>query len=204
MLMSYMQISVPLNVMNTSAARKKKNTHENINFSPEGYIFATKWGGEADSTQEDKAHYSINEHEKDGEKTDRNSKPSPIRIEIWKKKSSVHSWIPTLKDTQDLGARGLSDCVEGSWRDWNHAKKISKIGFSWMKETLAFSFWQRKKMLQWYFVFIFISTTWIIKFSIRFLSFPVSLLALSFASLVRIISYLGVVAWQKKLSQWHT
>jgi hypothetical protein len=22
-----------------------------------------------------------------------------------------------LKDTRDLGARGLSDCVEGSWRD---------------------------------------------------------------------------------------
>jgi hypothetical protein len=37
-------------------------------------------------------------------------------------KDSVHSSICTLKDTWDLGARGirvtgLSDCVEGSWRD---------------------------------------------------------------------------------------
>jgi hypothetical protein len=27
-------------------------------------------------------------------------------------------------------------------------KKISKIGFSWMKKILDFSFWQRKKLLQ--------------------------------------------------------
>jgi hypothetical protein len=26
-------------------------------------------------------------------------------------------YIRTLKDTWNLGARGLSDCVEGSWRD---------------------------------------------------------------------------------------
>jgi hypothetical protein len=47
----------------------------------------------------------------------------------------------TLKDTWDLGARGLSDCVEGSWRErLKLRKEISKIGFSWMKETLDFSF----------------------------------------------------------------
>jgi hypothetical protein len=34
-----------------------------------------------------------------------------------------------------------------------------------MKETLDFSFWQRKKLLQWY-LFILISTNYIIKFSI--------------------------------------
>jgi hypothetical protein len=34
-----------------------------------------------------------------------------------KMKNSVHSSVHTLKDTWDLGARGLSDCVEGNWRD---------------------------------------------------------------------------------------
>jgi RNase P subunit RPR2 len=37
-------------------------------------------------------------------------------------------------------SNGLSDCVEGSCRDWNHTRKYPKIGFSWMKETLDFSF----------------------------------------------------------------
>jgi hypothetical protein len=32
-------------------------------------------------------------------------------------KNSVYSEVHTLKDTWDLGARGLSDYVEGSWRD---------------------------------------------------------------------------------------
>jgi hypothetical protein len=37
-----------------------------------------------------------------------------------------------LKDKWDLGARGirargLSDCVEGSWRDWNHARKYQRF-----------------------------------------------------------------------------
>jgi hypothetical protein len=38
-----------------------------------------------------------------------------------------------------IRAKGLSDCVEGSWTDKPH-KKIYKIGLSWMKETLDFSF----------------------------------------------------------------
>jgi hypothetical protein len=36
--------------------------------------------------------------------------------------NSVQSW----KDASDSGARGLSDCVEGRWRDSNHARKCSK------------------------------------------------------------------------------
>jgi hypothetical protein len=35
-------------------------------------------------------------------------------------------------------------------------KKISKTDLSWMKDTLDFSFWQRKKLLRWYFLFLFI------------------------------------------------
>jgi hypothetical protein len=49
-------------------------------------------------------------------------------------------------------------------------KKISKIGFRWMKETLYFSFWQSKKLLQWYVLSIFVSTTYIITFSIYLFS----------------------------------
>jgi hypothetical protein len=44
-------------------------------------------------------------------------------------------------------SKRTSDCVEGSWRDRNNARKYLKIGLSWM-ETLDFSFWQRKKLLQ--------------------------------------------------------
>jgi hypothetical protein len=32
-------------------------------------------------------------------------------------KNSVHNWMHTLKDAWDLGARGISDCVESNWRD---------------------------------------------------------------------------------------
>jgi hypothetical protein len=28
-----------------------------------------------------------------------------------------------FKNTWDLGARGLSECIEGSWKDRNHARK---------------------------------------------------------------------------------
>jgi hypothetical protein len=50
------------------------------------------------------------------------SKPSLIRlqlirIEIWKMENSVHGWVNALKGTWHLGGRGLSDCVEGCWRD---------------------------------------------------------------------------------------
>jgi hypothetical protein len=37
-----------------------------------------------------------------------------------------------FKDTRDLGAReirarGLSDCVGDSWRDWNNARKYPRL-----------------------------------------------------------------------------
>jgi hypothetical protein len=43
-------------------------------------------------------------------------------------KESVHSSVHALiKDTWNLGARELSECVEGSWRDWNHARKYPTV-----------------------------------------------------------------------------
>jgi hypothetical protein len=39
-----------------------------------------------------------------------------------------------------LGARGLSSCVEGKLGRLKPRKEISKIGLSWMKVTMDFSF----------------------------------------------------------------
>jgi hypothetical protein len=83
-------------------------------------------------------------------------------------KHSVHSWARTLKDARDLGARGLWDCVEGSWREWNHARKYPTIGLSSVKETLDFTFWQEEISAVIFFLFIFISTTYIIKLCAKF------------------------------------
>jgi hypothetical protein len=46
-------------------------------------------------------------------------KPSLIRLVYTdpNMKYSIHSSVHTLKRLWDLGARGLSDCAEGSWRD---------------------------------------------------------------------------------------
>jgi hypothetical protein len=66
-----------------------------------------------------------------------------IQIEIWKMKNSVDSWVHTLKDTWDLGARGirargLSDCVEGSWRDWDHARKYPRLTWAgWRRPWIS-------------------------------------------------------------------
>jgi hypothetical protein len=42
----------------------------------------------------------------------------------WMKKALDFSF---LFKTQDLGARGLHDCVESSWRDWNHARQYPRL-----------------------------------------------------------------------------
>jgi hypothetical protein len=57
-------------------------------------------------------------------------------------KNCVHSGVHTLKDTWDLGARGVRArglCSRQLERLKPH-KKISKIDLSWMKETLDFCF----------------------------------------------------------------
>jgi hypothetical protein len=58
-------------------------------------------------------------------------------------KNFVHSWIHTLKDTWDLGARGLSDCVEGIWRDWNQPRKYPRLAWAgWRRPWI--SAWQEQ------------------------------------------------------------
>jgi hypothetical protein len=86
------------------------------------------------------------------------------------KNETFCSWLSTytLKDTWDLGtrgirARGLSDCVDCSWRDWNH-------------ERLAWAGWRRPWISACPFIvrlysniFIFISNTYL-TFPIYFFS----------------------------------
>jgi hypothetical protein len=87
-------------------------------------------------------------------------KPSPIRlqlirIEVWKVRNSVHSWLHTFKDSLESGARwirarGLWDCVEGSCRDWNYARKYPRLAWAgWKRPWILAS--DRKKLLRWYF-----------------------------------------------------
>jgi hypothetical protein len=71
------------------------------------------------------------------------SKPSLIGlqligIEVWKIKNSVHSWVHTLKDMGFRSKRTFRLC----WglERLKPRKRISKIGLSWMKETLDWSF----------------------------------------------------------------
>jgi hypothetical protein len=109
------------------------------------------------------------------------SKPSLIqlkliRIEVWKSKNSDHRWVRALKDTWDLGARGirargLSGCVEDSRRDWNHARKYPRYleldegdpGFQLLTgEEIA--------AVIYFLFFYFINTTCVIKFSIYLFS----------------------------------
>jgi hypothetical protein len=81
-----------------------------------------------------------------------------IRIKIWKIKNSVHTWVHTRKDAWDLRARGIRaiglwDCFEGSWRDWNHARKYRRLTWAGWR-TMNFSFWQRKEVLRWCFLLL--------------------------------------------------
>jgi hypothetical protein len=66
------------------------------------------------------------------------SKSSLIRI--GKMKNSVHSWVHSLEGTWDFGARELSDCVQGSWRDWNHARKRPRlVSAGWKRPWISAS-----------------------------------------------------------------
>jgi hypothetical protein len=114
-------------------------------------------------------------------------------------KNSLHSWVRTLKVTWDLGARGLSDCVEGSWRDWNHARLASA---GWRRPWISAS--NRKKLLQGYFLYLFWSALpSLLHFPfICFLS--LSFLGLFFATLIRIIAPIliaeGLLQYQSEIS----
>jgi hypothetical protein len=115
------------------------------------------------------------------------SKHSLIRIEIWKMKNSVHRWVYILKI--HVGFRSKRTFRLCWWQ------KISKIGLSWMKETLNFSFWKRNKLLQWYSFNLFPSALPILLHFLRLF-----LLGLSFASLIRIsegLPYLEPYSYKK-------
>jgi hypothetical protein len=82
-------------------------------------------------------------------------------------KNSVHSWVRTSKDIRDLGARGLSDCLEASWRDSETAREIVQ---DWLNPDEGGPGFQLLTEVEIsaaiVFLFIFISTPFIIKLSI--------------------------------------
>jgi hypothetical protein len=85
------------------------------------------------------------------------SKPSLIRlqliwIEIWRLELL---FAVELKDTWDLRGKRTFRLCWGKLQRPNPRKKISKIGLTWMEVTLDFSFWQSKKLMQWYFFIYF-------------------------------------------------
>jgi hypothetical protein len=64
------------------------------------------------------------------------SKPSLICLQLIRMSDNPD----LLKDTWDLGARELSDCVEGSWRDWNHATKHPRLAWAgWRRPWISAS-----------------------------------------------------------------
>jgi hypothetical protein len=68
------------------------------------------------------------------------------------------------------GKRELSDCVEGSRRDWNHARKYLRLVWAgWRRPWISAS--DRKKFQQCFFLFIYFPQhTYIIKFSVYLFS----------------------------------
>jgi hypothetical protein len=95
---------------------------------------------------------------------------------------SVRSWVHILKDTWNLDAKGLSDCVEGSRRDWNHARKYPRLAWAGWRRPGFQLLAEEEIAVVILCLFIFISATSVIKFYIFFLF---CLLELSFASLIR-------------------
>jgi hypothetical protein len=71
-----------------------------------------------------------------------------------------------LKNTWDLEARGLSDCDEVSWRDWNHAKECPQDGLELIEGDLGFHLLTEEEIPAVRFLFIFFSAIYIITFSI--------------------------------------
>jgi hypothetical protein len=111
-------------------------------------------------------------------------------IGIWKMENVVHSWIHAPKDTWDLGASGLSECVEGCWRDWNHAKKKQIQDWLELNGDPGLQFLTGEKIAAVIFFIYFYQhyQQYIIQFSIYLFSYFFCLLGLSFASLIRMIS----------------
>jgi hypothetical protein len=71
---------------------------------------------------------------------------------------------------REIRARGLSDCVEDTWRNWNHAKSIQH----WLELDEGHPRFQllteKETASVIYLLFIFINTNYIIKLSIYWLS----------------------------------
>jgi hypothetical protein len=63
-----------------------------------------------------------------------------IRTELRNMKNCVHSWVHTLRDLWHSGAREIPDRVQYNWRDWNHARKYSRLDWAgWSRPWISTS-----------------------------------------------------------------
>jgi hypothetical protein len=86
--------------------------------------------------------------------------------EIAKAKDLLAHLRMEFSSKRHLRARGLSDCVEESWRDWNHPRKHSRLAWAvWTRPWISVSD-RGTPCCGHIFLFISISTTHIIKSSI--------------------------------------
>jgi hypothetical protein len=86
---------------------------------------------------------------------------SLIRIELRNMKNCVHSWVHTLGDVWHSGTRRISDCVQDSWRNWNHARKYPRLDWAgWRRPWISTSEWVTNSCTH-IFPFISISTAYI-------------------------------------------
>jgi hypothetical protein len=86
---------------------------------------------------------------------------------------SLSKYDNTLEDTWDLGARGikargLSDCVEGSWRESETTQENMQDWLELDEGNRRFQLLTEEKIAAMYALFIFISTTYITKLYIYF------------------------------------
>jgi hypothetical protein len=96
-------------------------------------------------------------------------------------KNSVHIWVHTLKDIRDLGARVLWECVEGSWRDWYHARKYPRLASAgwrrpWISVSCLFIVFKEEFYSNTFYFFSSALTIWLNDTFICFLSFFLSLI----------------------------
>jgi hypothetical protein len=100
---------------------------------------------------------------------------SGSKYEIWKIVFTIEYVLQKtygIWEQEGLKQEDFQAVLWGQLEGLKPRKKVSKTSVCWLKETLDFSFWQ------WYFLLIFISTAYTIKFSICFLNSFLSLRAI--------------------------
>jgi hypothetical protein len=103
-------------------------------------------------------------------------------------KNSVHSWVHTIKTYGVYEQEDFQTLLRVAWETETMQENIQDW-LSLMKETLSFSFWQRKKLVQWYF-FIYFHQHYL-----YYYIFIYKFLGLFFASLIQIMKAILNSSW---------